>query len=112
MAGRDRIVHLLRQLEKAACRCPAHSHTFHQASGHDCGRKTDYAFEMASSNIRYGEGVTREIGMDLQNMGARNVCLMTDNNLGLHCYDSVASFLEVYYLKKNLVSRLLRVTVM
>ncbi|CAB1326112.1 unnamed protein product [Coregonus sp. 'balchen'] len=81
MAGRDRIVHLLRQLEKAACRCPAHSHTFHQASGHDCGRKTDYAFEMASSNIRYGEGVTREIGMDLQNMGARNVCLMTDNNL-------------------------------
>lgn len=36
---------------------------------------------MASSNIRYGEGVTREIGMDLQNMGARNVCLMTDNNL-------------------------------
>lgn len=81
MAGRDRIVHLLRQLEKAACRCPAHSHTFHQASGHDCGRKTDYAFEMASSNIRYGEGVTREIGMDLQNMGAHNVCLMTDNNL-------------------------------
>nr|ACI67881.1 Hydroxyacid-oxoacid transhydrogenase, mitochondrial precursor [Salmo salar] len=99
MAGRDRIVHLLRQLEKAACRCPAHSHTFHQASGHDCGRKTDYAFEMASSNIRYGEGVTREIGMDLQNMGARNVCPMT----GLHCYDSVASFLE---------SRLLRLTVM
>lgn len=36
---------------------------------------------MASSNIRYGEGVTREIGMDLQNMGAHNVCLMTDNNL-------------------------------
>uniref|UniRef100_A0A673LS81 Hydroxyacid-oxoacid transhydrogenase, mitochondrial n=1 Tax=Sinocyclocheilus rhinocerous TaxID=307959 RepID=A0A673LS81_9TELE len=36
---------------------------------------------MACSNIRYGAGVTREIGMDLQNMGARNVCLMTDRTL-------------------------------
>ncbi|KAI1243421.1 hypothetical protein IHE44_0001039 [Lamprotornis superbus] len=42
---------------------------------------TDYAFEMAISNIRYGEGVTKEIGMDLQNLGARRVCVMTDKNL-------------------------------
>uniref|UniRef100_A0A3B5MEM8 Hydroxyacid-oxoacid transhydrogenase, mitochondrial n=1 Tax=Xiphophorus couchianus TaxID=32473 RepID=A0A3B5MEM8_9TELE len=78
MAGRDRIFHLLRQLERAACRCPAHSHTFHQAAG---DRKTDYAFEMASSNIRYGAGVSAEVGMDLQNLGAQNVCLMTDRTL-------------------------------
>ncbi|XP_036418279.1 hydroxyacid-oxoacid transhydrogenase, mitochondrial [Colossoma macropomum] len=86
MAGRSRAAHLLRQLAGAACRCPAHSHmysahTYLQGPGHACGRKTDYAFEMACSNIRYGEGVTREIGMDLQNLGARNVCLMTDRNL-------------------------------
>jgi len=83
MAGRNRVAQLLRQLEKAACRCPAHSNTFHQGAGAAACtvRKTDYAFEMASSNIRYGEGVTREIGMDLQNMGARKVCLMTDKNL-------------------------------
>uniref|UniRef100_A0A8D0G2A1 Hydroxyacid-oxoacid transhydrogenase, mitochondrial n=1 Tax=Sphenodon punctatus TaxID=8508 RepID=A0A8D0G2A1_SPHPU len=37
---------------------------------------------MAISNIRYGEGVTQEVGMDLQNLGARKVCVMTDNNLG------------------------------
>ncbi|XP_004842168.1 hydroxyacid-oxoacid transhydrogenase, mitochondrial isoform X4 [Heterocephalus glaber] len=45
------------------------------------GKTTDYAFEMAVSNIRYGAGVTNEVGMDLQNMGAKNVCLMTDKNL-------------------------------
>ncbi|GAB5584011.1 hydroxyacid-oxoacid transhydrogenase [Prionailurus iriomotensis] len=45
------------------------------------GKTTDYAFEMAVSNIRYGAGVTKEVGMDLQNMGAKNVCLMTDKNL-------------------------------
>uniref|UniRef100_A0A8C2J724 Hydroxyacid-oxoacid transhydrogenase, mitochondrial n=1 Tax=Cyprinus carpio TaxID=7962 RepID=A0A8C2J724_CYPCA len=38
-------------------------------------------FQMACSNIRYGAEVTKEIGMDLQNMGARNVCLMTDRTL-------------------------------
>ncbi|XP_041625294.1 hydroxyacid-oxoacid transhydrogenase, mitochondrial isoform X4 [Vulpes lagopus] len=37
--------------------------------------------KMAVSNIRYGAGVTKEVGMDLQNMGAKNVCLMTDKNL-------------------------------
>ncbi|XP_029929999.1 hydroxyacid-oxoacid transhydrogenase, mitochondrial [Myripristis murdjan] len=83
MAGRDRIAQLLRQLERAACRCPAHSNSFHQGAGAAACtvRKTDYAFEMASSNIRYGEGVTREIGMDLQNMRAGKVCVMTDRNL-------------------------------
>uniref|UniRef100_A0AAQ5YHZ1 Hydroxyacid-oxoacid transhydrogenase, mitochondrial n=1 Tax=Amphiprion ocellaris TaxID=80972 RepID=A0AAQ5YHZ1_AMPOC len=83
MAGRDRVVSLLRLLERAACRCPAHSNTFHRGVGAaSCTvRKTDYAFEMASSNIRYGEGVTREVGMDLQNLGARNVCVMTDRTL-------------------------------
>ncbi|XP_061550266.1 hydroxyacid-oxoacid transhydrogenase, mitochondrial isoform X1 [Phycodurus eques] len=79
-ASRDRVVRLLVQLEHAACRCPAHSNTLHQAV--TCSeRKTDYAFEMASSNVRYGEGVSGEIGMDLQNLGARHVCVMTDKNL-------------------------------
>ncbi|XP_068090907.1 hydroxyacid-oxoacid transhydrogenase, mitochondrial isoform X2 [Hyperolius riggenbachi] len=36
---------------------------------------------MAMSTIRYGEGVTKEVGMDLNNMGAKNVCVVTDQNL-------------------------------
>ena len=36
---------------------------------------------MACSTIRYGPGVTREIGMDLVNMKVKNVCVMTDPNI-------------------------------
>nr|XP_033325684.1 probable hydroxyacid-oxoacid transhydrogenase, mitochondrial isoform X2 [Megalopta genalis] len=36
---------------------------------------------MACSTIRYGVGVTRELGMDMQNMGTKKACLMTDPNL-------------------------------
>uniref|UniRef100_A0A8C6VRI1 Uncharacterized protein n=1 Tax=Nothobranchius furzeri TaxID=105023 RepID=A0A8C6VRI1_NOTFU len=65
MAGRARVVQLLRQLERVTCRCPAHSNTFYQGVGalSSTDRKTEYAFEMASSNIRYGAGVSREIVM-------------------------------------------------
>jgi len=41
----------------------------------------DYAFEMACSTVRYGKGVTQEVGMDVINMNARTVCVMTDSNL-------------------------------
>ncbi|XP_063073125.1 hydroxyacid-oxoacid transhydrogenase, mitochondrial [Engraulis encrasicolus] len=85
MAGRDRVAHLMRQLASAACRCPAHSSQhYHQGAAAACtARTTDYAFEMASSNIRYGEGVTQEIGMDMVSMGAKKVCVMTDKNLSV-----------------------------
>ncbi|XP_045151498.1 hydroxyacid-oxoacid transhydrogenase, mitochondrial isoform X3 [Echinops telfairi] len=81
-ASRARVAHLLKLLQSASCQCPTHSHTYSQAPGLSAsGKTTDYAFEMAVSNIRYGAGVTKEVGMDLQNMGAKNVCLMTDKNL-------------------------------
>jgi hydroxyacid-oxoacid transhydrogenase len=41
----------------------------------------DFAFQMAASNLRYGPGVTREIGMDLQELGAKRVLVVTDARL-------------------------------
>ncbi|NQU21168.1 MAG: iron-containing alcohol dehydrogenase [Candidatus Nealsonbacteria bacterium] len=41
----------------------------------------EYAFEMATANIRFGPGVTREVGMDLGDMGAKRVMVVTDANL-------------------------------
>ena len=38
----------------------------------------DTAFEMAASSIRFGVGVTREVGMDLADMGATLVLVLTD----------------------------------
>jgi hydroxyacid-oxoacid transhydrogenase len=38
----------------------------------------DTAFEMAVSSVRFGVGVTREVGMDLKEMGARSVLVLTD----------------------------------
>ena len=42
---------------------------------------TDYAFEMGTSNLRFGPGSTREVGMDLSEMGIRRVLLLADPNL-------------------------------
>ena len=43
--------------------------------------KKDYAIQVASSNLRYGIGVTNEVGMDFKDMGVKRVLLMTDENL-------------------------------
>jgi len=38
----------------------------------------EIAFEMAVSSIRFGPGVTREVGMDLADLGAKKVLVLTD----------------------------------
>ncbi len=40
--------------------------------------ETEYAFEMSTSNIRYGKGVTREVGLDLAELGVNRVMIVTD----------------------------------
>src|SRR5437016_3172292 len=41
----------------------------------------EIAFEMATSSIRFGPGVTREVGLDLSDMKVSRVMVMTDPNL-------------------------------
>ncbi|TPX37420.1 hypothetical protein SmJEL517_g00646 [Synchytrium microbalum] len=85
----------------ARCTCPAHgpsvpslarTHKHHPGCAHDKSvrrgattnekGKTDYAFEMAASNIRYGPGVTAEIGWDLKNLKPKKVVVFTDTTVG------------------------------
>ncbi len=39
------------------------------------------AFEMATASIRFGPGVTREVGMDLADMGVHRAMVVTDPTL-------------------------------
>lgn len=86
-----------------SCPChsnPSHSHHHHGHHGHgtslqaavrryatphgrgqDDAHLKEYAFEMAASAIRFGPGVTREVGMDFKNMGARRVAVVTDETV-------------------------------
>ena len=41
----------------------------------------EIAFEMATSSIRFGPGVTREVGLDLSDMKVSRVMVLTDPNL-------------------------------
>lgn len=76
--------------------CPCHSSPSHHqhsptlvnharrslATPVDASRQKEYAFEMAASSIRFGPGCTKEVGMDLKNMGASRVCVVTDATVG------------------------------
>lgn len=100
MASAGKIRNLMSAVSAASCRCPAHSagslsfgskhvksiqhpSVIHHRHNSEAGSMplTDYAFEMKCSNIRFGPGVTREIGMDLEFMGAKKVLVVTDRNL-------------------------------
>ncbi|KAJ9591637.1 hypothetical protein L9F63_001851, partial [Diploptera punctata] len=90
MIARRKVLDLMHVISNASCKCPAHANPgvthildgrSHASSIPDAKPSKDYAFEMACSTIRYGPGVTKEIGMDLINMKVKNVCVMTDPNI-------------------------------
>ncbi|KAK7755099.1 hypothetical protein SLS62_002914 [Diatrype stigma] len=47
----------------------------------DLSQQKEYAFELAASSIRFGPGCTQEVGMDMTNMGAKRVCVVTDSTV-------------------------------
>jgi Iron-containing alcohol dehydrogenase len=66
----------------------------------------DYAFEMAVSSIRFGKGVTREVGMDLAEMGATNVLVITDPVIrGLAPMQTVIDSLEANKIRYAIYDR-------
>lgn len=68
--------------------------------------ETDIAFETATSNLRYGPGVTREIGMDLREMGAAHVLVVADRRVGgLLPAQTVRESLELQKIEYDLYDR-------
>jgi hydroxyacid-oxoacid transhydrogenase len=51
------------------------------ATPQDSSQLKEYAFEMAASSIRFGPGVTQEVGMDVKNMNAKRVAVVTDETV-------------------------------
>jgi len=50
---------------------------------------------MAASAIRFGNGVTQEVGMDFKNMRAQRVCVVTDETVDkLHAMKQVREALD------------------
>ena len=43
--------------------------------------QSDYAFQMAASNIRFGPGCTQEVGMDFSNLHSKKVMIVTDSTV-------------------------------
>ena len=68
--------------------------------------KTEFAFEMATSSLRFGAGVTAEIGMDLQEIGAARMLVLTDRDLArLRPVEIVCESLEREGIEYDLFDR-------
>src|SRR3954447_12537692 len=68
--------------------------------------RTENAFEMAASSVRFGPGVTREIGADLRELGARQVLVVTDPVVRhLAPVQAVLESLEAHGLRHALFDR-------
>jgi Iron-containing alcohol dehydrogenase len=93
--ARQRALRLMGSVGSHSSTCPCHANTSHThlnprfqtppltlrkyATPADSSK--EYAFEMAVSSIRFGEGCTLEVGMDVQNMGIRKLLVLTDSTV-------------------------------
>ena len=66
----------------------------------------EIAFEMSASSVRYGAGVTREVGMDLADLGIRHALVITDPLLRhMHPVQTVLESLEANGIAYTLYDR-------
>src|SRR5262245_4128186 len=66
----------------------------------------DPIFEMAASNLRFGPGATAEVGMDLADLGARRVMVVTDPRMArLQPVATVCESIERQGLRYQLYDR-------
>jgi hydroxyacid-oxoacid transhydrogenase len=55
----------------------------------------DYAFDMVGAHVRYGSGVTKEVGFELREMGSKRVMVLTDSYLNsLRPYGPVQTVID------------------
>ncbi|KAK9467570.1 alcohol dehydrogenase [Lipomyces arxii] len=113
---RQRSVSLLKTIQNHSSACPCHAcssgnslatygiKATRKLASHSPVEK-EYAFEMAASNIRYGNGVTREVGMDFRNLKSERVAVFTDKNiLNLDPMKNVIAALESEGIKYEIYS--------
>ncbi|KAJ7283654.1 alcohol dehydrogenase [Mycena rebaudengoi] len=82
MASRSAIARLINASQHSTCPCHgAHAAAAHPNVLNQLRLQKEYAFEVAASNLRFGDGVTREVGFDLSNMKARKVGVFADVNV-------------------------------
>jgi hydroxyacid-oxoacid transhydrogenase len=66
----------------------------------------EIAFEMAASNVRFGAGVTREVGMDLADLGVRNALVITDPTIRrMRPFQTVLESLEAAGIASTIYDR-------
>uniref|UniRef100_A0A915E8Y4 hydroxyacid-oxoacid transhydrogenase n=1 Tax=Ditylenchus dipsaci TaxID=166011 RepID=A0A915E8Y4_9BILA len=94
---------LLNRLSEAKSCCPHHAsdstEPFPISKKHigSCSAQgnADYAFEMISSTLRFGMGVTAEVGFDVQNLKSKNPLIITDKNVaGTRAFKEVEKSLK------------------
>ena len=93
-SARQRALRLMGSIGSHNSSCPCHSNPSHihlsprhirpaiiRKYATPVDQSKEYAFEMAVSNIRFGEGVTLEVGMDVQNLAIKKALVLTDPNV-------------------------------
>ena len=77
---------LMRRLNQVKNCCPHHAsggNGFICSSRSSSGSSgtTEYAYEMINSTLRFGRGVTAEVGYDVKNFGSKRPLIVTDANI-------------------------------